>query len=112
MYYYKGFNENICTFAISGNIIAGQPVVICDNCTVRAAADGEDFCGIVSNTRNGAASVQLTGYVELPYSGEAPAVGKATFVADGNGGVKVGTSGSQLLVVAVDTASAKVGVIL
>lgn len=111
MYSYKGFNENVCTFAVSGNVVAGSIVNICDNCTVKAAEAGEDFCGVVTNTRNGAAAVQLTGYAELTYSGEGVNVGFGTFAADGNGGIAAAEDGVKLLVVCVDADTKKVGVI-
>ena len=112
MYFYKGFNENVCTFKASGDIPNGYPVVLCDNHTVTAAGDGVAFHGVAVAGRNGAVSVQLTGYVELPYSGSTPGVGTNSLVADGNGGVKISTGGSQHLVVCVDENAGTVGVII
>ena len=55
----------------------------------------------------------MSGFVELPYSGEAPAVGYQTLAADGAGGVKTVTAGGRsLLVVMVDSANETVGVFL
>ena len=111
MYYYKGFNENICTFETSGNIEAGHPVSLCENCTVKATDNGEEFHGIAVSCRNGAASVQLTGYAELPYTGSAPQVGVVVLAADGNGGVTINENGKKVLIVNVDTEKAIVGII-
>ncbi len=112
MYFYKGFNENVCTFKASGNIAAGQPVTLCDNCTVLASLENTEFHGVAVSYRNGAAAVQLTGYVELPYSGTAPGIGTTALVADGNGGVMMGEAGKKVLVISVDTVSETVGIIL
>ena len=72
------------------------------------AEEGKDgFCGVVAAMgRDGkACSVQLSGLVRVPYSGEtAPAVGWNLLAADGNGGVSVVTSGGHsYLAVEVDT---------
>ena len=53
------------------------------------------------------------GYVELPYTGTAPAVGYALLAADGKGGVRTAASGGRsCLVVHVDTAEKKIGLFL
>lgn len=112
MYFYKGFNENVCTFAVSGGINAGHPVQLCANNTVSAANDGGKFHGVALLCRNDAVSVQLTGYVELPFTGSQPNVGLISLVADGNGGVKVSDAGCEYLVVNVDTENKTVGFML
>lgn len=58
--------------------------------------------------------VKTAGYVELGYSGTAPAVGYATLAADAAAGkVKTVTSGgAQYLVIKVDTAAGTVGFIM
>ncbi len=112
MYFYKGFNENICTFETSGQVEAGQPVSVCENCTVKATENGMEFHGVAVNSRNGAASVQLTGYVELPYTGSAIQVGMVSLAADGQGGVVLNENGKKVLAVSVDTEKAIVGIIL
>ena len=104
MYYFNGFNENVCTFKASGELAVGTPVSMCDNHTVKAADANNVFIGIAATAdRNGAVAVQLSGCIELPYSGSAPGVGYGKFVADGNGCIALGDNGKELLVVAVDT---------
>ena len=110
MYSYKGFNENVCTFALSGNAVAGAIATVCDNCTVKAAEAGEKFCGVITNLRNGAAAVQLTGYAELNFTGSIN-LGFGSFVANGEGGITPAEDGVKLLVVNVDADAKKVGVI-
>ena len=64
--------------------------------------------------RTGAALAEQAGYVELGYSGTAPAVGYATLAADAAAGkVKaVTTGGAQYLVIKVDAAAGTVGFIM
>ena len=112
MYYYKGFNENVSTFKSSGDVPAGAPVIVCDNHTVCAAPADTAFHGVAVAGRNGAVSVQLTGYVELPYSDATPGVGYNSLVSDGNGGIKLGSNGTKALIISVDTTNAIVGAIL
>ena len=112
MYFYKGFNENVCTFASSGGVAAGQPVQVCANYTVTTAPENGEFHGVAIISRNDAVSVQLTGYVELPYSGTAPAVGTVALAADGNGGVMASSDGKEYLVINVDTINKTIGFML
>ncbi len=106
-----GFNSKIATFASSEP--KGTVVSMSGNMAVSKAAAGAAFCGVCVDSRGGFASVLLSGYCKLPYSGTAPSVGYVMLAADGNGGVKTVTSGGRtLLVTDVDTADATVGVIL
>ena len=81
----------------------GQVVKIVDNGMVEPCADGEVFCGVLEGVRKGFGAVQLHGFVTLPYTGSAPSLGYNAFVANGEGGIKVGSSGKNCLVVSVDT---------
>ena len=89
------------TFAVESGE-GGQPVRICENGTVKACGDGEVFCGVMESLRGGYGGVQLHGFVTLPYSGTAPALGYGSLTADGNGGVKAASGGRNCLVVSVD----------
>ena len=70
---------------------------------VKAVSRGKDAC-----------SVQLRGFVTLPYSGTtAPSLGYNALEADGAGGVKVGESSArERLVVEVDATAGKVTFLL
>ncbi|NMP37112.1 MAG: hypothetical protein GX051_03160 [Clostridiales bacterium] len=111
---FNGFNEKILTFKTSGTVAAGAPVQLTSSGTVAASANDASFCGIaVTVSSDGFAGVQLCGYIEVPYSGTAPAVGYALLESNGNGGVKVDTTnGRSVLVATVDTTASKVGIIL
>ena len=61
------------------------------------------------------AAVQLRGYVQAAYTGTAPALGFASLVADGSGGLRVagtGETGRNCLVVSVDTTGKTMGLFL
>lgn len=98
---FGGFNSNCVTFKTAAELENGCSVKISESDTVSACADGESFCGFAMNADNGYACVQLSGAVKAKYSGNAPALGYATLVSDGNG-VKASENGREYLVIAVD----------
>ena len=101
------------SFSAAESAQAGKVCRLTENGTVGACEAGDSFCGVVTEVRCGVAAVTMSGFVELPYSGEAPAVGYQTLAADGAGGVKTVTAGGRsLLVVMVDSANETVGVFL
>ena len=107
---FQGFHENAATFA--GSVPAGQAVRLSASGTVAACANDAVFCGVSGGGSDGYVSVQLTGYVCLPYTGTAPAVGYGKLAADGNGGVKTGAAGRDYLILNVDTTRGMVGFLL
>lgn len=109
---FNGFGEKMVTLEASQGVVAGMPVMMSANGKVAPCAAGKPFCGFAGNVRGEFAAVQLTGYVKVPYSGTAPAVGYQAFCGDGAGKVKIDTAGRQLLVVDVDTATAVCGIIV
>lgn len=108
---FTGFNENMITFNAGDGVTVGAPVVVSSDSTVSAGEAGNVFCGIARSVRDGAASVQMSGYMKLGYTGTAPTHGNATLVCDGSGGVKTG-AGRTVTVVEVDTVNSTVGFIL
>jgi len=80
---------------------SGKVCKVCGNGAVALCADGEAFCGVMESVRKGFAGVQLHGFVTLPYTGTAPALGYQALVADANGGIKTGGT-KEYLVVCVD----------
>ena len=93
-------------------VTAGYPCQFTGNDTVANSAAGADFCGVIAGLRGSLATVQYHGFVTLPYSGTAPAVGYGILVSDGTGGVKTATSGRSYLIVHVDTAAKTLGLML
>ncbi|MBQ8943745.1 MAG: hypothetical protein IJ050_04510 [Clostridia bacterium] len=111
-YSFEGFNEGVLTFSCEDEIICPAPVKMSANAGVAACGQGEKFCGVALNCKNGDAGVCLTGAVTLPYSGTAPAAGYAKLAANGEGGVSASTGGREYLVLDTDTAAGTVTFIL
>lgn len=109
---FSGFNENSVTFICSDDVAANKTVKVTDNGTVSVCASGDAFCGVATDVRNDCATVQLTGYVRLPYSGTAPTLGYTALVSDGNGAVTAGEGGRTYLITDVDTTDNTVGFML
>ena len=103
---FDGIGSLAVTFRCSGQVEAGTPVVLSDNETVAAATAGKAPAGV---------ALHQQGYVKLPYTGTAPALGQQVLVADGSKGVKTagsGETGRTCLVVRVDTEAGTVGLFL
>jgi len=110
---FNGYNETLVTFQAGTGTKKGIPVKLNADREVAACAANNLFCGKCVAVSGGYASVQLTGYVKLPYTGTAPAVGYTMLAADGSGAVKTVASGGRThLVIDVDTAANLVGLIL
>ncbi|HHV31045.1 hypothetical protein [Caproiciproducens sp. LBM24188] len=109
---YNGFGESTATFAVTDGVTAEMPVKMTANGTVGACAAGDKFCGVALNTRGGYAAVQLSGYVRLPYTGTAPAIGYGNFSAAGENAIQIDAAGRELLVLDVDETGKTCGVIL
>ena len=113
--------ERYVTFYAGDTAAEGKLCKVTANGTVGACAGGDDFCGVITQVRNGAASVLMGGFMKLPYTGAAPALGFTALVADGASGVRVpaaatetkpAETGRSHLVVNVDTANKTVGLFL
>ena len=59
-----------------------------------------------------ACAVQVSGFVTVGYSGDAPALGRVCLAADGNGGVKSAGDGVACLAADVDTTAKTVTILL
>lgn len=110
----KGFNTQIASFEADSAVTAGMAVGITANNKVAKATAAGGVAGVCVNVREGIAAIQLTGYVRVSYSGDtAPTVGFCLLTGDGDGNVKVVTSGGRsMLVTAVDTTAKTVDIIL
>lgn len=108
---FEGIGESVVTLHSAGNT-AGKCVKLSANKTVAACAAGDGVAGLSLADNGGFASVQLGGVVTVPYTGTAPVAGFKILVADGTGGVKTATSGSEYLVLDVDSTAKTVTFIL
>ena len=108
---FNGTQEIVLSFE-AGTVTNHYPVVMSQNNEVSNASDGDKAIGIALFSSNGIASVQMKGYIELPYTGTTPTLGFNSFLADGTGGIKSDPSGIPYLVVNLDTTNGIVGLYL
>ena len=88
----------VATFAAAEGVKGGQVVKLTGNGTVGPCGQGEAFCGVALEPRQGGAAVQVKGFVEVKATGLS--VGWAALAADGTGGVEPAAEGGvQALVV-------------
>ena len=90
----------IVTFEAERNATEGAVVKMTMNNTVGSCLDGDKVCGVLCKSKDGVASVQIRGFVQVSYSGVL-STGMVGLLADGQGGVKAG-DGVQTLVVSVN----------
>ena len=107
---FEGVGEQVLSFNKASGVTKGALVKMSANSTDA----GDRFMGVCIASGDAFAEIKTAGYVELGYSGTAPAVGYATLAADAAAGkVKtVTTGGAQYLVIKVDTAAGTVGFIM
>lgn len=92
----------VATCQAESTVQGGQVVKLVGNGAVAPCSDGEAFCGVAMEPRNGLTGVQFKGFMTVPCTGEA-AVGWATLCADGAGGVKAASSGVSARIICVNT---------
>ena len=111
---FEGIGESVVTFYNSATsaATAGAPVKMSGNGEVSACVDGNRFFGYALSCDADFAAIQTSGYIELGYTGTAPAVGFVKMAANGAGGVKAAETGGEFLVVNVDTANKILGLML
>lgn len=111
---FEGIGESVVTFYNSKTAAAGagNPVKISGNGEVSVCADGDRFFGVALACDSDFAAIQMGGYVELGYTGTAPAVGFRKLVSNSTGGVITAETGREFLVVDVDTVSKTIGLML
>jgi len=109
---FEAISQTCVTFQTAEEALEGKVVKITANAAVGACADGERFCGVAGSVRGGIAAVVTGGYVELPYTGSAPAVGYTGLSANGTGGVKVDEEGHKYLIAQVDESTMTAGLFL
>ena len=111
IYDFKGFNENVITLPAASGLTAGTPVAISDGKAAAAAANA-DFLGVCTGVSDGVATVQVSGYVELPYTGSV-SYGYIGIASAGSGSVKKYDSAvRKAYVFMIDSTNSKLGFIL
>ena len=110
---FKGFNEQVLTFNTSAQLAAGTLVKMNGSATVAPCSSGDKIIGVVLSCRDNLASVQVGGYISLPYSGTAPAPGYCGICAADSTKIKTDNSAGKLLsVVESDTTAGTAGILL
>ena len=109
----QGIGAAHVTMLPGTSVTVGHPCVMEGNDKVQNSAAGGEFCGVITAVRAGLVTVQMSGFVTLPYSGDtAPTVGYCALAGDGAGGVKTDASGRSRLVTEVDPTAKTVGLFL
>ncbi len=108
----NGFNTQELTLTASDDIAVGMAVTIGAYSTALIPASGSLFCGICSDVRGGYASVIMTGYAKVKYSGSTPSLGYNKLAGDGSGKVKVDENGLHVLVTSVNLSTKTLEIIL
>lgn len=108
----NGFDRKEVTFNASSASKEGRTVNLLNKSTVGASPVDTNFLGICTSIRNGLASVVLSGYVTVSFTGTAPALGYNKIVSDGTGGIKLSDSGRDILVADVDAVNGTCGIVL
>ena len=98
---FSGYNENVVTFETDTNdVVMGTPVKVAGSGVVFKCSDGDSFCGVAVNVRNGYSAVQLSGYIEMP-TDDTFEVGYQNMCAGSDNKVKSSSTGREYLVVYV-----------
>ena len=101
---FEGIGQVAATFAAAEGVAAGMAVALTADSTVGMGKAGDAPCGKVLSVKNGMAAVQISGMMQLAYSGTAPTVGMGTVALDGSGKIKTVTSGGMsCMIVSVNT---------
>lgn len=112
---FGGIGEMTVTFAAAEDVVSGSPVKVSGSGEVSACAADERFCGVALYvSEDDYATVQMGGYVEMEFTGEAPKLGFTRLVAAEGGKVAADTAakGGEYLVIDVDKTASTVGFIM
>ena len=99
---FDGIGSMVITVKDDG-LALGQPCKCSGGKAMTKAAAAEAFHGVCLWQREDIAGVQVDGFITLPYTGSAPAVGFGILAANGSGGVQTAASGMSRMIVDVDS---------
>lgn len=102
MFKYDGIGQVVIT-VFTEDTSLGKAVALVDSGVMLPGEAETEFHGYCQHVKNNAAAVVVSGVVTAGYTGDAPTVGFCQMVSDGAGGVKLGTSVKDRLVLAVDS---------
>jgi len=98
---YEGIGEVAMSVGLLDTVQAGMPVCFHENGWVCPAEDGEQFCGVAMKRRGDLGTVQVKGFVSVPYTGSLD-LGWNKLAANGEGGIRQDEAGLMILVAEVD----------
>lgn len=98
---FNGFNEQVITFKADDLVFEGCLVKMKESGVVTKATEDGEFLGVCLIARDGYASVQVEGYVEIDLTGEVD-VGEVALCAT-TSGVKAAEAGKTYRVLFVGT---------
>ncbi len=109
---FKGFNEQVITFGTEVELESGTLVKMSDSAKVEPCKGDDLFIGIVVSSHGNLAAVQTGGYVSLPYSGAAPALGITAVAAADEKTAKSAEGGRTATVIELDETNKTAGILL
>ena len=111
---YKGYNSGTITCEKGDGLAVGYPVKFDPNNHAVPAGNGDEFVGICTAVRGDWASVQINGYVEMPYSGSITRASYVSLCADSNHKVKAGSvdATKHFKLLCLDATNSTIGFIL
>ncbi len=98
---FKGFNSKALTLPCSEDVQVGDVVVINQTGICVKANESDNFIGICLAKRGNNAAVQVTGYAELPFTGEL-VYGVDFLAANGDNGVASADNGVYCRIIKID----------
>ena len=108
---YTGFDEKVITMKCDHEDIAGKPMSMQENDTVKIANGGDAFLGFGVAARGGYATVQVGGFAKVKVGEGGINLGRAVITADGKGGVSRSTEGNVVQVLYYDSDTQIAGII-
>lgn len=110
---YNGFNEKYLTINTNSKLEVGAPVCINGSGDFIVCDSANDAFGIVKESNEYCATVQVSGYIKIKYVSGTPNYGYAYLCGDGKGGVTVAETGKRpVYIVGKDTEKSEIAVIL
>lgn len=109
---FKGFNEQVITFATETELEVGTLVKMSSSATVEKCKGNDLFIGVVVSSNGNIVAVQVCGYISVPYSGTAPALGITALSAADEKTVATDGNGRTVTVIELDETNKTAGILL
>lgn len=109
----NGIDAKYITLQADKTLTPGKPCTIKADGSVTDSVEDDWFLGVTKGVRGELASVQISGFVTVPCTGNIPAPGFQYLCADGKGGMKIADfGGRELLIVENDKEAGTIGLFL